>query len=56
MAIGMYVDRRITLGRAAKIAGLSQADFLRKLGSLQIPIHYDVPEFEADLRVVRERQ
>jgi predicted HTH domain antitoxin len=42
------------LGRAAKMAGFLQADFLHKLGELLIPMHYDLPELEEDLLVVRE--
>ena len=56
LAIGLYAERRITLGRAAKIAGMAQALFLRKLGELRIPMHYDLPEFEEDLLVVRETE
>ncbi|MDD3276690.1 MAG: UPF0175 family protein [Kiritimatiellales bacterium] len=56
MAIGLYAERRITLGRAAKIAGMAQAVFLRKLGELRIPMHYDLSELEADLMVVRETE
>ena len=56
LAIGLYADRRITLGRAAKIADMAQAAFLRKLGELHIPMHYDLPELEEDLRIVRETE
>lgn len=55
-AIGIYADRRVTLGRAAKMAGMAQPDFLRKLGELKIPMHYDLPDLEADLMVVRETE
>jgi len=54
LAIGLYAERRVTLGRAAKIAGMVQAVFLRKLGELRIPMHYDLAELEEDLLVVRE--
>jgi predicted HTH domain antitoxin len=56
LAIGLYAERRITLGRAAKMAGMAQTAFLRKLGELRIPMHYDLPELEADLMVVRETE
>ena len=52
LAIGLYAERRVTLGRAAKMAGMDQSAFLRKLGELRIPMHYDLPEFEEDLLVV----
>jgi predicted HTH domain antitoxin len=56
LAIGLYAERRVTLGRAAKIAGMVQAVFLRKLGELRIPMHYDLAELEEDLLVVRETE
>lgn len=56
LAIGLYADRRVTLGRAAKMAGMAQTVFLRKLGELCIPMHYDLPELEADLMLVRETE
>ena len=56
LAIGLYAERRVTLGRAAELAGMDQTAFLRKLGELRIPMHYDLPELEADLMVVREME
>jgi predicted HTH domain antitoxin len=56
LAIGLYAERRVTLGRAAQIAGMVQAVFLRKLGELRIPMHYDLAELEEDLLVVREAE
>ncbi|MFM1769472.1 MAG: hypothetical protein RJA22_2001 [Verrucomicrobiota bacterium] len=32
LAIGLFVSEEATLGQAAQVAGLSQADFLRELG------------------------
>lgn len=56
LAIGLYAERRITLGRAAGMAGMAQAAFLHKLGEFRIPMHYDLPELEEDLLVVRETE
>ena len=56
LAIGLYAERRVTLGRAARMAGMVQANFLRKLGELHIPMHYDLPELEEDLLMVREAE
>jgi predicted HTH domain antitoxin len=52
LAIGLFVSEEATLGQAAQTAGLSQADFLRELGSRHIPIHYGQDELDADLRAV----
>ena len=52
LAIGLFVSEDATLGRAAEVAGLSQADFLHELGKRGIPIHYGMEELAEDLRVV----
>jgi predicted HTH domain antitoxin len=51
-AIGMFAARKITLGRAARIAGLPQAEFLKELGRRGVPIHYDIDDFAADLETL----
>ena len=48
LALGMFLDRRVTLGQGAAIAGLSQSDFLQELGQRRIPIHYDEADALAD--------
>lgn len=58
-AIGLFLDRRVTLGRAAEITALPQADFLKELGKRRIPVHYDMTDLESDLRtlsVLREKR
>jgi len=52
LAIGLFVTEEATLGQAAQVAGISQADFLRELGRRRIPIHYGSEELAADLRTV----
>jgi len=52
LAIGLFVSDEATMGQAAQVAGLSQADFLRELGQRRIPIHYGREELAADLQTV----
>ena len=54
LAVGLYVEQRATLGRAAKIAGLSQADFLRRLGDRKIPVHYDEEDLSSDIEAIKQ--
>lgn len=54
LALGMYASDRVTLGRAAEIAGLTQLDFQRELGRRQIPLHYDRNDLAMDLQAVRD--
>ncbi len=42
----------MTLGQAARLAGLPQLDFQREMARQRIPIHYDVAEFQEDLKTL----
>lgn len=53
LALGLFVDGRVSLGRAAKIAGLDNIRFQRELGARRIPVHYGVNEFGRDLETIR---
>jgi predicted HTH domain antitoxin len=48
----MFVSEEATLGQAAEVAGLTQAEFLRELGRYHIPIHYGAAELTEDLETV----
>ena len=48
LALGMFLDHRVTLGKSAAIAGLSQSEFLHELGKRGIPVHYDEVDAAAD--------
>lgn len=52
LAIGLFVTEEATLGQAAQVAGLSQAEFLLELGRRRIPLHYGVEELAEDLLAV----
>jgi len=54
VALLLYQKEKLTLGQASRLAGMSQLQFQFLLASRQIPIHYDVAEFEADLKTLRE--
>jgi predicted HTH domain antitoxin len=51
-AVGLFSDGKVTLGRGAEIAGLNQTEFMRELGRRKIPLHYDIADFEEDLRTL----
>ena len=55
LALGLFIDRHVTLGQAAEISGLSQTAFLRELGSHGIPIHYDQEDFLDDMATLERR-
>ncbi len=54
IALELYREGRVSLGKAAEIAGLSLREFLYELRSRSIPLNYDLEELEQDLKIVRE--
>jgi predicted HTH domain antitoxin len=54
VALLLYQKEKLTLGQASRLAGMSQLQFQFLLASRQIPVHYDVADFEADLKTLRE--
>jgi predicted HTH domain antitoxin len=54
LALGLFLDQRVTLGQGAAIAGISQSEFLRELGRRRIPVHYEESDALADIAAVHE--
>lgn len=52
LAVGLFTERRVTLGRAAAVAQVTQLEFQRELSRRGIPLHYDVEDLQADLRTL----
>jgi predicted HTH domain antitoxin len=52
LALGLFLDNRVTLGQGAEIAGISQSEFLRELGNRRIAVHYGGADAAADVDVV----
>lgn len=54
LALALFQREKLTIGQASRLAGMSQWQFQQLLGSRDIPIHYGVADFEADLRTLEE--
>ncbi len=54
LAVTLFQKERLTLAQAARLAGMDRLSFQRLLASRQIPLHYDVPELEADVQTLRD--
>ena len=54
IAVLLFQKEKLTLGQASRLAGMSQIQFQHLLASRQIPLHYEVTEFEADLKTLQE--
>ena len=52
LAVGLFTERRVTLGRAAAVARMAQLDFQRELARRGLPVHYDVEDLQADLQTL----
>jgi predicted HTH domain antitoxin len=55
IALFLFEKNKLTLAQASRVAEKSRLQFQHLLASRQIPIHYDVAEFEEDLRTLHER-
>ena len=54
IAILLFEKEKLTLGQASRLAGMGQLQFQHLLASRQICVHYDVAEFEEDLKTLQE--
>ena len=56
IAMLLFHKDKLTLGQASRLAGMSQWQFQHLLASRHLPVHYDVAEFEEDLKTLQELQ
>lgn len=54
IAILLFQKEKLTLGLASRLARMSQLQFQHLLASRQIPIHYEVQDFEDDVKTLQE--
>lgn len=54
IAIFLFEKEKLTLAQASRLAGVNRLQFQHLLASRQIPVHYDVAEFEDDLRTLQQ--
>ena len=54
LALALFQRERLTLAQASRLAGLGQLAFQALLAEREIPIHYGIPEFQEDLRALRQ--
>ncbi len=54
IAIMLFQKEKLTLGQASRFAGVHRIAFQHLLASRQIPVHYDVEDFEQDIKNLSE--
>lgn len=55
IAVMLFRQEKLTLGQSNRLAGMDQLAFQHLLASREIPLHYGVADFEADLDTLRTR-
>ena len=55
IALMLFQQERITLGRASILCGMNQIEFQQLLSSRGICIHYDIADYETDLQSLKAR-
>jgi predicted HTH domain antitoxin len=53
LAVHLYEQRRLSIGKAHELAGLSLWEFRQLLGLRQITPHFDAEDLEQDLEALR---
>lgn len=53
-AVELYRERKLSMGRAAKMAGLPRPVFQRELAKQGATVDYDVADFEDDMRAIEK--
>ena len=54
LSVGLYAGHQISLGRAARIAGVPYASFMHEIGRRGLCINYTVEDAEHDMRMAEQ--
>jgi predicted HTH domain antitoxin len=54
LAVHLFQQGKLSFGKAREMADMTVWAFQQLLGSREIPVHYDVEEYEEDLATLRE--
>lgn len=54
IAVSLYVNRRLSIGKARELAEMSLWQFRQVLAARRIPVHYDEADLDDDVATLRE--
>lgn len=54
LAIQMYIDEEVSLGKAAEIAGMTLFEFQKLMTDKNIPMRYGIEDLEMELDTVQK--
>jgi predicted HTH domain antitoxin len=52
IAIALYQQKKLSMGKARRLAGMDLIQFQKEIASRGICVNYDVEEFQADLQTL----
>jgi predicted HTH domain antitoxin len=52
LALELFREGAVSLGRAAELCGVPQAEFLRFADEREVPLHYTLEDLEQDRQVI----
>lgn len=52
IAVLLYSQGKLSMGRASKMANMNRILFQEELGKRKVPVNYDEAEFDADLKTL----
>lgn len=55
IAVMLFQQERVSLGKASKIANMNYVEFQELIAKRNIPIHYEVKDFEEDIETLKEK-
>lgn len=54
LAIVLYERRKISIGKARSLVGMNLIQFQQELSSRGVYMNYDIEDFEADIKTLKE--
>ena len=54
-AVEAFREEKVTLSRAAEIAGVDQWDFVARMKDQNLELHYDTGDFETDIKAIARK-
>jgi predicted HTH domain antitoxin len=54
LAVHLFQQGKLSFGKAREVAGTTAWAFQQLLGGRGIPVHYDVEDYEQDLKTLKE--
>jgi len=52
VVVALYRDRKVSMGRASRLAGMPRPQFQHELGKRGVTVDYEVEDFEQDLKTL----